>query len=157
MTVYLVRHAKAGDREEWTASDHLRPLSRPGRRQAEGLVKLFVKLFEDRPPGRILSSPALRCVETVAPLARACGLEVEETEALAEGAGPWGALALLREKADRGLVLCSHGDVIQEVLEELVDRGIDLGRTPRLAKGSTWALEVDGDAVLGGRYVPPPD
>src|SRR5919106_1615180 len=33
--IYLVRHAKAGNRGEWTNPDHLRPLSENGKQQAE--------------------------------------------------------------------------------------------------------------------------
>ena len=40
------------------------------------------------PISRIASSPATRCIETVAPLARALGLEVEADNRLAEGADP---------------------------------------------------------------------
>src|SRR5262249_55413614 len=63
--VYLVRHAKAGSREQWRADDDLRPLTTKGWRQAEGLVEAFA----DRPLASILSSPAVRCVQTVEPLA----------------------------------------------------------------------------------------
>jgi 8-oxo-(d)GTP phosphatase len=78
MTVYLVRHAKAGDREAWEGDDDLRPLSKPGRRQAAGLVDLL------RPAGirRLVSSPAVRCVQTLEPLGEALGLAVELDDAL---------------------------------------------------------------------------
>ncbi len=41
MTVYVVRHAKAGDREEWKGDDRQRPLTKSGVRQAEALAKLL--------------------------------------------------------------------------------------------------------------------
>ena len=82
MTLYLVRHAKAGSRSSWDGDDRLRPLTKMGRREAEGIADLL----RDAPLERVLSSPYVRCTETVAPLAARRGLEVEEHDALAEGA-----------------------------------------------------------------------
>ena len=83
MTSVLVRHASAGDRDLWPVEDRLRPLDARGRRQAAALVELL------RPLGvrRVLSSPYVRCVETVEPLAAALELAVEHDDRLAEGAG----------------------------------------------------------------------
>src|SRR5947209_8335702 len=108
----LIRHAHAGSRERWAGrDDRLRPLSKKGRRQAEGLVRSLHTI----PLERVLSSPYRRCVETVEPLARARDLRIEETDALAEGAGLEAVLALLRELAGRPSALCTHGDVMYEL------------------------------------------
>ena len=80
--VYVVRHAKAGLRTRWTGPDEQRPLTRRGRRQAERLVERFRGIQV----ARIVSSPFVRCVQTVEPLARDRGLEVEPDPRLAEGA-----------------------------------------------------------------------
>src|SRR5205085_3956418 len=82
MTAYLVRHAKAGSRAKWTAPDDLRPLSKPGRRQADALADAL----GDTGITRIVSSPHVRCRQTVEPLAARCGVQVESSDALAEGA-----------------------------------------------------------------------
>jgi broad specificity phosphatase PhoE len=95
VTLYLVRHAKAGSRRDWEGPDRDRPLSRKGRRQAEGLVELLA----DRPVRRVLSSPYLRCVQTVEPLAEKLGLPVEQVAALGEDAAPAEAVELLRALA----------------------------------------------------------
>ena len=63
---YLVRHAKAGSRERWTAPDRDRPLTAAGRVQAAALTRLLQATTRV-----VSSSPYLRCVETVAPLAEA--------------------------------------------------------------------------------------
>ncbi len=149
--LYLVRHAKAGDREAWTEDDRLRPLSKKGRRQAEDLVAIFEGLEIDR----ILSSPFDRCVQTVRPLAIALRLPVEETEVLAEGAPLDAVLGLVREL--RGaVVLSSHGDVIPELVLHLAERGVELRDGPAWKKGSTWVLEREGGLFTVARYVPPP-
>ena len=115
MTSVLVRHASAGERAEWDADDRLRPLDAEGRRQAEALVDLL-RTFEVR---RIVSSPFLRCIETVEPLAEALGLEVEHDDRLAEGAGT-AARELLREE---GVVACTHGDVAEHLLGHGLKKG----------------------------------
>ncbi|MGH2718332.1 MAG: SixA phosphatase family protein [Actinomycetota bacterium] len=148
---YLVRHGEAGWRQTWEGADELRPLTREGRRQATGLVGLL----EGAEVARVLTSPFLRCAETVAPLADARGLPVEPVAELAEGAGPDGALGLL---VSGPIVACSHGDVIEEALEALARRGVRLaGRARGLEtlKGATWVLECGGGVVVSGRLLPP--
>ena len=80
--IYLLRHAKAKDRENWTELDHLRPLTKAGWRQAEALIDLYA----NQELTRLLSSPYVRCVQSLEPLAKARGLPVETADGLAEGA-----------------------------------------------------------------------
>jgi len=115
----LVRHASAGSREEWSGSDRLRPLDDRGRRQAEGLVAALAGY----PVERILSSPSVRCTETVLPLAGERGLDVEERLAVGEGASRESALALVDGVEGPGLVVCTHGDVVEELLGDGMKKG----------------------------------
>ena len=149
-TVHLVRHAKAGDRTRWEGDDALRPLSPAGLAQARALVEVL----REAPVDGVRSSPAVRCRQTVEPLAEARGLAVEDCEALAEGGGLAEALAVVVSGAD--LVLCSHGDVIGLVLDHLVHLRVLHHRDLVCEKGSGWALEVRGGRVRGARYIPPP-
>jgi 8-oxo-dGTP pyrophosphatase MutT (NUDIX family)/phosphohistidine phosphatase SixA len=151
-TLYLVRHAKAGDREAWTEDDRLRPLSKKGRLQAEGLLEHFDGLAIDR----VLSSPYDRCVQTVRPLAISRQLKLEEVESLAEGAGLPEVLPLLRRMSGAA-VLCSHGDLIPAVVTHLADRGIEMRDPPDWRKGSTWALDREAGLFTAARFLPPPD
>jgi 8-oxo-dGTP diphosphatase len=104
----LLRHASAGDRYLWAADDRLRPLDKKGRRQAD---KLAGELGTED-VRRVVSSPYARCVQTVEPLAAALGLEVELDDRLAEGGGT-SARGLV---AEPGVVACTHGDVIFELI-----------------------------------------
>ena len=115
MRSILLRHASAGDRDDWDGEDRLRPLDAKGRRQAVELVELLRRF----PVSRVLSSPYIRCVATVEPLAAALGLPVEEDDRLAEGAGR-AALELLREN---GAVCCTHGDIIEAALGHGLKKG----------------------------------
>ena len=143
MAVLLVRHAKAGNSDKWAPPDDLRPLTARGEAQAQNLVNLLA----DFEIVRVLSSPYLRCTQTVAPLAAALGLAVEPSDDLAEGQGPSGlVLARSLVGAAGHTVLCTHGDVVEEVLDEL---GVD--RDGYTRKGATWVLDQEG-----GRHLPPP-
>ena len=155
MTVFLVRHADAKSRANWPHPDETRPLTRKGGAQADGLVDLLRK----NPVDRILSSPAVRCVETVAPLATKLGLKVEETDDLFEGSDASAAFDLVRKNSRHkgDLVLCTHGDLIPELLRLASRDGVELVDAPRWPKGSTWAIEGDGDGFTRARYLPPPE
>jgi broad specificity phosphatase PhoE len=150
MAIYLLRHAKAGQRSAWTDPDWLRPLSVTGRQQARDLLHTLHKArFE-----HILSSPYVRCMETVVPLAAHHELAVEPTEALAEGASLEGALALTKEYADGGAVFCTHGDIIPAMLEHYAANGTNLGHEPRCEKGSIWVITGDITGAPKARYIP---
>ena len=150
--VYVVRHGKAGRREGWEGPDEERPLTRRGRRQARRLVERFQGLDVER----ILSSPFVRCVETVEPLAAARGIEVERTAELAERAELEDALALLGSLPHLPTVICGHGTEIQEVIERLEDSGATVEGSRGIAKGSVWVLEREDGAFVSARYLPAP-
>ncbi|HYM65935.1 MAG TPA: histidine phosphatase family protein, partial [Patescibacteria group bacterium] len=119
-TFYVVRHAKAGDRSEWTGDDRLRPLTRKGLAQAEKLVNVL----DAFPIKAVFSSPYLRCVQTVEPLARAHSIEVQASISLAEGHGLDGAMRFMRDPKLDGAVLCTHADIVWEIVESLVQRKV---------------------------------
>jgi 8-oxo-dGTP diphosphatase len=123
VTSVLLRHTSAGHRRDWEGDDRLRPLDARGRRQAADLVELLQPLGVRR----VVSSPYVRCVASVEPLAAALGLPVEQDERLAEGAG-CSAAELLRED---GVVCCTHGDIV----EDLIGRGLKKGAAVLLSDG----------------------
>jgi phosphohistidine phosphatase SixA len=151
VTVYIVRHGKAGSRSSWTQPDDLRPLTKVGRRQAEAIADVL----SDNGIQRILSSSYVRCRQTVEPLAERLRLPVDLSDALEEGAPLFEVLALLDKVGDDTAVLCTHGDVVGELLEHCASHGVDVD-IRLLAKGSIWVLESEAGAVIDARYVPPP-
>lgn len=162
VTLYVVRHAHAGRRSNWTGDDRTRPLSDRGELQAKGIA---TTIDQDRAPGsapRILSSPARRCVQTMEPLAVQAGGQVVEDDRLFEGAGRGKLSSLIDDIAssadgDAVTVLCSHGDVMPILLQLLVEGGMEPERNLVWQKASTWIIDrVDG-AWGAGRYLPPPD
>lgn len=150
---YLVRHAAALDRRAWAEPDELRPLSSAGRRQAEALPGHLAGTALSR----LVSSPLVRCVQTLEPLAEALGAPIELADELVEGAPGSGALDLmLTLTTDGPVAACTHGDVLLEALGELSAAGVPLDGPFEAEKGSTWILEVDAGSFRRGRYVRPP-
>lgn len=139
MALLVVRHARAGKPSEWQGDDRFRTLDETGRHQAAGLPDVLAR-FEI---ARLVSSPHVRCTETLEPLSERLGRPVEESPQLAEGATRDEALALLGDLGD-GAVACTHGDVLENLFGEAGE------------KGSTRVVELrDGEPVLL-EYLPPP-
>jgi phosphohistidine phosphatase SixA len=128
---YLVRHAHAGNKHHWPGPDNLRPLSPSGRREAAGLVTRLA----DQPVTRLLTSPALRCRQTLVPLAERTGLPVEATDALDVDAPADGLRALIADRSLQTAVLCSHGELIGQLLRGLVAGGLAVADPLQWDKG----------------------
>jgi phosphohistidine phosphatase SixA len=134
MTVFVIRHAYAGERASWIGeSDLERPLDSVGRDQAHEIARSIA----ERRVVRLVSSPARRCVETLEPLAAAVGLTVGIDDRLLEGTDPRDLLRVLNEVPD-GSVLCVHGAELATLLDAL---GLTDDRC--LAKAVIWTLERD--------------
>lgn len=148
--VDLVRHADAGDREAWSHSDSERPLTGKGRRQAEALVAYF----KPREGTKIISSPAVRCVQTVEPLARSLRAKVAVDVRLFEGEPPSTVLAFIL-KLENDTILCTHGDVIGAIVFQLMEEEI-APPDARFQKASTWRLTCRQGKVINAEYIAPP-
>jgi 8-oxo-dGTP diphosphatase len=105
MTLLLIRHASAGDRDDWVGDDLARPLDARGRDQASRLPELLGG-YE---VVRVLSSPAVRCVQTVELLARSRGLDIEVREELSEEQQGEAGATLVRTLVGEPTALCVHG------------------------------------------------
>ena len=152
-TVHLIRHAKAKSRDAWEAPDHLRPLTKRGRREAVALAERVA----EEPVARLVSSPFVRCLQTFEPLAVALELPIETTDILAEGAGGERATELLLSLAASGTIaVCTHGDVFYEVAEAVSRSGVSLAGPLAAPVASTWVLTVEDGRFVGARFVAQP-
>lgn len=134
MTLLLIRHASAGDADRWQGDDRLRPLDSTGRRRAEALVPLLAEFDISR----TVSSPYLRCIQTVEPLAGSRELDIELDDAL--GAEHLDDVpAVLERLRGQDAAVCTHGDLPW------------LGGRP-FRKCSVWVLDESGEP---DRYLPP--
>jgi 8-oxo-dGTP diphosphatase len=151
-TLFLLRHAAAGDRNKWEGNDAVRPLNKKGRRQAAALATYLGSQGIER----IYTSPSTRCVQTAEPLAAVIGAKVIEHDALAEGPDIDGAYGLADELVGYNAVLCTHGDVIPAVINRMMWAGLTLESRFYCSKGSIWEVDLVGGRFASARYVPPP-
>ena len=149
--VLLVRHGSAGSASTWAGDDRDRPLDACGIAQADDLVRILSR-FEI---GSVFSADVRRCIDTVAPLADAYGLEVQPAPLLSEVGYPGRedeAVAFVARlgDAEHDAVVCSQGAVIPDLVARLAASDAYAIETPVPSqKGSTWALSID----LNGRLV----
>lgn len=150
----LVRHASAGDRAGWMGDDRERTLDAKGQAQS---AKLAARLASF-PIETILSSPAMRCIQTVEPLAEVTGAQIEIDERLAEGQVSR-AVEVIADARSRGAVLCTHGDVVEAALSSVASAcTLPLPGDGAMKKASVWALNGNGGtaAFRVAAYLPPP-
>ncbi len=152
MTVYFIRHASAGTRSP-SHDDLDRPLDLVGQKQAEGIIELL----GEQGITKVYSSRAVRCVQTVEPLAAHLGLETEIHPALVEGQSATMAVHLARTLAKQGTTaaLCSHGDIIPDSIQTLAREGMVISGPRSWAKGSTWQLTTRGGDFTEARFLGP--
>lgn len=144
--IIALRHAKAVGREEWEGKDATRPLAPRGKKQAYAIVGPLLA-FGTR---RIISSPAARCVKTVTPLSAALGRKIERTALISQDAweaGKSDARTIIGERvrARKSAVLCSHGPVLPEIMNELA---LATGTLRGSYLGSASALEPGAFSVV---------
>jgi len=149
--IIALRHGKAVPPENWDGSDASRPLMQRGTDQAAS-VAYGIAAYR---PASLISSTAVRCVDTIAPTARITGLDVTETEAISQDAysGHADKVAKVVQKCfDRAetTVLCSHGPVLPQIITAVVaatgtDYSGSLSRAASLSTGEYAVLHIPAE------------
>jgi 8-oxo-dGTP diphosphatase len=144
--VLVVRHAWAGEAEQWAGPDEARPLDEQGEARAAVLADTLACFG----PTRLVSAAPLRCVRTLTPLAAALGLEIQIDPAFNEHADPGVAADRLRglDTGHGATVICSQGKMIAPLLAMLArsdgrsasSRAEDELTPYATPKGAGWAL-----------------
>jgi 8-oxo-dGTP diphosphatase len=176
LTVELIPHCTAVPRDGWAGSHDVRPLAGLGKRQADALVAVIGSGVDG-----IYSSPAVRCRQTVAPIAAAAGLPVRDLPELYEAnefsepaagtvpevmvralGGAWAAGRMLRAvtlmtDAHPGgrAAAASHGDVIPALLAALSST-FAIPRPRHVGRGGWHTLAFAGDDVAITAHDPVP-
>ena len=170
LIVEIFGHMDAGDRNQWTEDQDLRPLSELGRRQAERLCEALVT----QPFDALYSSPAMRARQSLEPLAGRFGLPITSLSGLHETDGwlpptawrdgraaapdPLGgayaagsamqALSAIRTEHPAGRVAaCSHGDVVPALIVYLIGAFELELPTPLDSRGGWYTLTLDGNRI----------
>lgn len=150
--LYVVRHAKAGERRLWKGEDIDRPLSKIGRKQSELVGKRLAKTGTSV----LLSSPYVRCVQTLEPLGKLTDEKVVIDQRLCEDEPFEPVLQLLRDVPAHA-VMSTHGDIIPAVMQALIRRGMKMNTPPDWRKAAIWVLKRNkrGD-IVHATVRPPP-
>jgi len=149
--IYLIRHASAGTRgSDPTRNDLDRPLDAYGWDRANAIADELT----DAGITHVASSRAVRCVQTVQPLAHVLGTTVVEDPSLLEGQSADAAVHEFRRLVQQGTsaALCSHGDIIPDAIQLLAREGVVLVGPRGWAKGSIWALETRGTDIVSATF-----
>lgn len=152
--LYLVRHAHAGNPTNWPGDDDIRPLTAKGLRQATRLGE-FLRIAA-LTPGRIVTSPKARALQTAEVLGAALGCDVRLDARLAFGPSIDDLRAIVAEAGGESpLILVGHDPHFSDIA------GLLTGGTLALRKGSLVRVELDGEAIVPGsgrlRWLIPPD
>jgi 8-oxo-dGTP diphosphatase len=141
-----LRHGKAVPPGDWSGEDATRPLTERGVTQAVANVPT-VSAWR---PRKLITSPAVRCVATVAPLAAAYGLKTKQESGISQdahesGVGTVREVIGKRVRKRKSAVLCSHGPVLPEILREIA---LATGTAMSSSIRDAAALEVGGFSVV---------
>ncbi|HXR70106.1 NUDIX hydrolase [Actinocrinis sp.] len=157
--IVLLRHGTAEKRAPKYSDDLIRPLAAVGHWQSETLATLLPCYG----PLRIVSSPAVRCLDTVRPFARKQQTIIDIEPALGEAAHaaePEAAASWLRALIAQNspTVVCSHRQVLDDMLASLLDEAARERAVARSMNGRAWSKRqvnrLLGEDRSGGRLKP---
>lgn len=123
-TLIVLRHAKAESRDSWKSGDLDRPLTDGGAARAEDLVPLL-GAYGVR---RIVTSPAVRCAQTVEPFAHDISTFLEVDDRLSEHTRFAHVNRSVSAMLDRKkpVVLCTHRPTLPWIFDALGAETVDL-------------------------------
>jgi phosphohistidine phosphatase len=120
MEIYIIRHAIAMNREEWTKSDDLRPLTEKGKQKMEKIARGLAAMEIDFT--HIFTSPLVRARETAEIVQSILKIDMlEETDLLIPSADPAEMIPFLNKLPDSAEVaLVGHEPHVSELLGYLL-------------------------------------
>lgn len=137
--IIVLRHGKTTPADTWDGPDATRPLTQRGVEQAASIVPSILAWT----PKRITTSPAVRCMATLAPLAAATGIQPKQKTGISQDGfteNPSSVREVIgkRVRSRKTAVVCSHRPVLPEILRELA-----------LATGTTTGSYLNDASALG--------
>ncbi len=145
----MLRHGKALERTEWQGEDEDRPLQLVGQLQSKRMLSLYQVYGLDE----IHTSDAVRCLDTVALMAKSLQITPVITNAVSEYTykkNKEKAIEYAKEliKKKKQVILCSHNPVLPRMMEKLTKK-IDFDYPDnKLMPGEAWVLFHNKKEVL---------
>lgn len=149
LPVVLLRHGKAVAREEWEGDDGDRPLAQLGQIQAKRLLSTYLPFDLTE----IHTSDAVRCYETVVPMARALEMDIVYWKELSEYTfekDEKAAIQVVREiiETEARAIVCGHNPVLPEIVAKLIGKKSFKKFDHELLPGEAWILHHrDGQII----------
>jgi 8-oxo-dGTP diphosphatase len=145
----LLRHAKAITRDEWQGDDDDRPLDALGQNQSKRLLSIY-QVFNLQ---QIHTSDAVRCYDTVDPIAKGLGMKLEVTGKLSESSykkDKEKAIDYAKEliKDDQRILLCSHNPILPKLLNKLTKKSDLEADDEKLLPADSWVIHRIGKDVI---------
>jgi 8-oxo-dGTP diphosphatase len=145
----LLRHGTALPRQEWLGDDGDRPLAQLGQIQAKRILLNYAPYSINE----IHSSDALRCYETVAPMAQALSLnliywsELSEYSFKKDKKSGLDVISEIIESQSRAIV-CGHNPVLPDIVQKLIGKKNFKELEHGLRPAEAWVLHHrDGEIV----------
>ena len=142
MRLYVLRHGRAEDPDQWHGDEAARPLTAQGREEmraaARGLARLGLEVEQ------VLCSPLARTRETAALVAQALGAPLAEEQALAPGCTLHALATLLGRHRAGELLVVGHQPDLGEIIGALIASGKPA--QVHVKPGTCCCIEVAGRA-----------
>ncbi len=154
----LLRHGKAIAREEWEGDDGDRPLAQVGQIQSIRMLAKYLPFAITE----IHTSDAVRCYETVSPMARSLKLEMFYWSELSEYAFEKDKKAAMNviediiESEARALV-CGHNPVLPGIVKKFIGKKSFKELEHGLMPGEAWILHHKDGEIVALDWMPAPD
>jgi 8-oxo-dGTP pyrophosphatase MutT (NUDIX family)/phosphohistidine phosphatase SixA len=153
----LLRHAKAVSPTEWEGDDGDRPLDTVGQRQAKRLLPNYLPYQIEE----IHSSDAMRCIETIEPLARALKINIVISEELGEyrnSSNRNAAFKYAQDVLETGTpaIICSHNPILPMVVRKLIGKKTFKQLNTQLNPGEAWILHHREGDIVAIDWMPSP-
>ena len=154
----LLRHGKAIAREEWEGDDGDRPLAQLGQIQSKRMLSKYLPFAISE----IHTSDAVRCYETVAPMARAMSLDMIYWSELSEYAfakDKKAAINVVNDiiESETRAIVCGHNPVLPGIVAKFIGKKnfkqLDHGLLP----GEAWILHHRDGEVIAIDWMEAPD
>ena len=145
----MLRHGKALERTEWQGEDEDRPLQLVGQLQSKRMLSLYQVYGVEE----IHTSDAVRCLDTVALMAKSLRITPVITNAVSEYTykkNKEKAIEYAKDliKKKKQIILCSHNPVLPRMMEKLTKK-IDFDYPDnKLMPGEAWVLFHNKKEVL---------
>ena len=145
----MLRHGKALARSEWPGDDDDRPLDMLGQNQAVRMLSIY-QVFN---LAEIHTSDAIRCYDTVSPMAKSLDLKLIVSGKLSESTFKKDKEKVFEYvkdllKNEKSTLICSHNPILPKLLNKISKKNELEPDEDKLQPADAWILHRVGKEVV---------